>query len=278
MKHMRLKWLVVTAFTISIIGIIGVAITINRELFQFLTAIDIHRYDTPVAKPDRYELRDEVIVVNNATLYINTNGGAIHVRESITNKIEIVMYLPYQPRNTDIALVQRDGTTLRYDSATVWNALTGNVSQPVIDVDISVPVGTSLDIRTSISDITIDAQISQVKIAASYGTLDIPSTHVERMDASYTVGANIHGNAPRSSNITLDTGEIDLYIDQAGTHSMRVINGNIALTLRKSLTVTTTQSAPNGAFYSQLTTPSMSNPDVYLYLSTAKGSITLIPR
>lgn len=278
MKQIRLKHLVFTALVLIVVGVVGVALTVNREFFYFMSMVDFQRFDPPPVDPVRYELRDLVIVDNHATMQIQTNGGKIHVHQSITDKVEIVLYVPYKPRTTDMTILQRNGTTISYDSATVWKELTGNVSQPIIDVDISVPAGSSLEIRTSMSDITLDANVAQVDIAASFGTLELPATHIDRLDATYTVGGKILGNAPYTSSITMNAGDIDMYVDQPGSHTIRVTRGDIALTLRKSLHVTTTQSAPNGAFYSQLTTPNASNPNVYLYLNTEVGNITLIPR
>lgn len=277
MKRMRVRWLVITAFMLCIVGFIGVVLNLNRELIHYVTDTDFHRYDPPPPELVRYEVRDHVIANKHAMLQINTNGGAIHVHQSVTDKIELVLYVPYQPQNSDMPLIKGDGTTFSYDSAEIWKELTGNVSQPIIDIDISVPAGTSLEIHTSMSDITLDATLAQVKIDASFGTLAIPATQIERIDATYTVGGKVLGNAPQSSNITLIAGDIDLNIDQAGSHTMRVTRGNIALAIRKSLHVTTTQSAPNGAFYSQIPTTT-SAVDVHLYLGAENGNITLIPR
>ena len=222
----------------------------------------------------QYTLQEQITVITPATVRIIATGGDIEIRESTANQVALDFVVPYTPKKLDIPMILRDGDTIVIDSKAIWTNLTGNVSQPVFAIHVAVPAGTTVEIRNTIGDITLAAPLTHVTIDASLGDIDVRSPQIDRLDAKITVSGSIHGEAPASSNITLNTGDATFLVSQPGTHTIRTTTGDVTVRVNPALVVGITHAVGTGNFTSDFTTTADAV-NTYLHLASETGDITV---
>lgn len=279
MTRSRIPQLIFVAIICIVTGSIGAIVVAHQNNLADINTIAGKFYNQARFFNDnsskQYTLQEQITVITPATVRIIATGGDIEIRESTANQVALDFVVPYTPKKLDIPMILRDGDTIVIDSKAIWTNLTGNVSQPVFAIHVAVPAGTTVEIRNTIGDITLAAPLTHVTIDASLGDIDVRSPQIDRLDAKITVSGSIHGEAPASSNITLNTGDADLHITHAGTHTIRTTTGDVTMRVDPALVVGITHTVGAGAFTSEFTTTATDTINTYLYLSSDTGDITV---
>ena len=273
MKRSRTPWLIVLALVLIVSGIIG-AIRVVREH----NLNNVNRWAGRVYNTDpapRYALQEKIIVNTPGTVRIIAMGGDIIIHESMADQVSLDVVVPYKPKKLDFAMMQRDGDTIIIDSKTIMTHLAENVSQIVFTIEVHVPAGTNIEIQNTIGDITLDAPLNSVSINATLSTIDVKSDNIEHLDAHVTVSGGIQGNAPKTSRITLNTGDADLLVSHPGTHTIRTTTGDVTVRVDPTLVVGITHTIGTGAFTSEFTTTTTDSVNTYLHVSSETGDITV---
>ncbi|MEY2846832.1 MAG: hypothetical protein RL076_2378 [Chloroflexota bacterium] len=279
MTRSRIPWLIFIAIICIVTGLVGaIVVTYKNDLTDASRIVRSLFKEVPLLNDNaskQYKLQEKITVITPATVRIIATGGDIEIRESIANQIALDFVVPYTPQKLDVAMMQRDGDTIVIDSKAIWTNLTGNVSQPVFAIHVAVPAGTTIEIRNTIGDITLDASLAHVTIDASLGDIDVRSTQIGHLDAQIAVSGSISGKAPASSNITLKTGDANLDVTQPGTHTIRTTTGDVTVQVDPTLIVALRHSVGNGDFTSELTTTATDTVNTYLYVSSETGDVTV---
>lgn len=279
MTRSRIPWLIFIAIICIVTGSVGaIVVTYKNNLTDASRVVSSLFKEVPVLNDNtskQYKLQEKITVITPATVRIIATGGDIEIRESIANQIALDFVVPYTPQKLDVAMMQRDGDTIVIDSKAIWTNLTGNVSQPVFAIHVAVPAGTTIEIRNTIGDITLDASLTHVSIDASLGDIDVRSTQIGHLDAQIAVSGSISGKAPASSNITLNTGDADLLVSHPGTHTIRTTTGDVTVRVDPTLVVGITHTIGTGVFTSEFTTTATDSVNTYLHVSSETGDITV---
>lgn len=281
MKFTRIRLLIIIAISFIVIGSTGAAITYYtglNEFFMTQSLEDYQRLNQSMESASRYTISEQAIATTPVTIHIMATGGTITVQESISNQIELDLHMPYQPNEKTVALLQRDGDTFTVDTATIWRTLAGNENQPIFDIDIRVPAGTSLDISNTVGDLALDGQLNAVTVVLDTGSIELRTADINTLDATFKVSGDITGEAAKSSTINVNVGSVDLHVSQPGTHTISASTGDIEMNVVSALNVAATYQITNGEFSSQVPNTTASMADVILNLTIENGDITISPR
>ena len=281
MKFTRTRLLVMIAVSLIVIGGTGAAITYYTGLNAFFASQqyeDYQRLNQTFDNDSRYTISEQVPVTAPVTLRITATGGTITVRESRNNQVEVDFRMPYQPNEKIVPVLQRNGDTFTIDTANIWRELTGQESQPILNIDVRVPAGTSFDISNTVGDIEIDGRLNEVKVTQNLGSIELRTTDINSLDATITVGGDIEGKAPKSSTINVNVGSVDMHIGQPGTHTITASTGDIDVSVDAPLTVAATYQITTGEFNSQVANTSKETADVIIDLVVVTGDIEINPR
>lgn len=274
MKITRIRLLVIIAVSLIVIGGTGATITYYTGLDAFFR--NYQDYQRINIDANRHTISESVAVDALTTVRIMATGGTITVEESSTSQIELDLHLPYQSTKTTVPLLRQDGDILTIDTATIWRDLTGDDTQPVIDIDIRVPAGTSLDINNTVGDIELNGTLDTVTVSMDIGSIKVHTPTIEMLEATFT--GDIEGEAPKSSTINVNLGSVDLHVSQPGTHTIRASTGEIDISVADALTVATTYRVTNGEFSSQVPSSTADSADVILNVAIENGDIDITPR
>jgi hypothetical protein len=279
MKFTRIRLLIIIAISLIVIGGTGTAITYYTSLDAFFRNYqDYQQLNQAIENASRYTISEVAPATAPTTVGIVATGGTITVEESNSTQIELDIHLPYQPNKKAVPLLKQDGDILIIDTATIWSDLTGDETQPVLDIDIRVPAGTSLDIRNTVGDIELNGTLNTVTISIGLGSIKLHTPAIESLDATFRTGGDISGEAAKSSIINVNLGSVDLHVSQPGTHTIRASTGEIDISVADPLTVATTYRVTNGEFSSQVPSSTADNADVIMNVAIENGDIDITPR
>jgi hypothetical protein len=221
----------------------------------------------------------QVFTVNDApTLVLNNGSGEVHVHVGNVRNIVVSAsthgFGMMQDNDGQMVRTEQDGNTITVSPA----GRSGMFGRPV-DLDITVPSATNLELRTSSGDINVEGVQGQMTLASDSGEIK-----GDNLTGAFNISTNsgdvkLEDSTLRGeNNFRSDSGKIEFQgsLDPQGSYQFQTNSGDVELKLPAASSFHLTHTSNNGEFENEF--PQAENKDALgpqLNIVTNSGDISI---